>query len=308
MKFKSGFIAIIGRPNVGKSTLLNAILGEKVAIVSDKPQTTRIRMRGVKNLEAAQIVFIDTPGLHGKEGLMNAFMVKEALASLGEVDGVIFMVEARELKPSKKPSAKEQEREADEKLIIENMKRVKAPVLLVINKIDHIKMESLLPFIKDYSKRASFKEVVPISATKGTNVNELVNVIEKLLPVGPKYFPDDILTDTLERSLAAEIIREKAFRYTSQEIPYSIAVMIEEFKEKPAKKLVAIKAVINVERDSQKGIVIGKGGKMLKTIGKAAREDMERLLGTKVYLELFVKVKKDWTKNQSALKEFGYDS
>jgi GTP-binding protein Era len=308
MKFRSGFIAIIGRPNVGKSTLLNAILGEKVAITSEKPQTTRKSMRGVKNLANSQIVFIDTPGLHGKEGLMNAFMVKEALASLGDIDGVLFMVEARELASSKKPGAKEKEREADEALIIENLKRVKAPVLLVINKVDKISKEALLPFIKDYSCRASFKDVIPISATKGDNVDELVNIIENLLPVGPKYFPDDILTDTLERSLAAEIVREKAFRYTSQEIPYSIAVVIDEFKEKPKKNLVAIKATINVERDSQKGIVIGKGGRMLKTIGKAAREDMERLLGVKVFLELFVRVSKDWTKNKSALKEFGYDS
>jgi len=304
MKFKSGFIAIIGRPNVGKSTLLNAILGEKVAIVSDRPQTTRNRMRGIKNRENSQIVFIDTPGLHGKEGLMNAYMVKEALASLSEVDGVLFMVEAN--RHSNKDKAKE--RDKDEALIIENLKRIKAPVTLVINKIDMITREALLPIIKEYSKRFDFKEVVPISATKRNNVDELVDSIEKLLPEGPRFFHDDILTDTLERSLVAEIVREKAFRYTSQEIPYSIAVTIEEFKEKPKKNLVAIKAVINVERDSQKGIVIGKGGKMLKTIGKAAREDMERLLGVKIYLGLFVRVSKDWTKNERALKEFGYDS
>jgi len=294
MSFKSGFVAIIGRPNVGKSTLLNAILGEKIAIVSAKPQTTRNRIRGIKNTENAQIVFVDTPGIHEAKGYLNEFMVKEALAAIGDVDTIIYLVEA-----AKKI-------EDDDKFIIENLKRIKRPVILCINKVDIVIKDNLLPLMDEYSKAYAFKEITPLSAIKGEGVDELLNIIIKTLPEGPKYFSEDILTDQPERFVAAEIIREKVFLLTKQEIPYSTAVVVERFKENPQKKIVSISATINVERDSQKGIIIGKGGSMLKRIGTRARMDIERLLGTKVFLELFVRVQKDWTKDKKILKEFGY--
>ncbi len=249
-------------------------------------------MRGFKNLPDAQIIFVDTPGIHTRGGLLNEFMVKEATGALTDVDGVLFMVDASDV-PGK-----------DEALIIENLEKVKAPVILVLNKIDAMERDRLLPRISSYSKRFSFKEIVPISALNGDGIDALQGAIVKMLPEGPRYFPDDILTDELERVIVAEMIREKIFRFTKEEIPYSVAVVVEEFKED--KKLVSIKAVINVERDSQKGIIIGKKGAMLKRIGTAARGDIEGLLGGKVYLELFVKVTKDWTRNKRALKEFGY--
>ncbi len=294
MSFRSGFIAIIGRPNAGKSTLLNTILGEKVAIVSEKPQTTRNRIRGVKNLEGAQIVFVDTPGIHRPKGLLNEFMVREALKSLKDVDGVVYLVEAT--------------RGIDqvEEYIIASLERLKAPVILCINKVDVVEKPRVLPLIDEYSKRYRFTEIVPISALKGEGVEEILEIVSGLLPEGPKYFPEDILTDQPERFVVSEIIREKVFIYTRQEIPYATAVFIEEFKEDTGKNLVSIKAAINVERDSQKGIIIGKGGKMIKTIGSAARADIERLLGVKVYLELFVRVQKEWTKSLRSLREFGY--
>ena len=282
----------MGRPNVGKSTFLNAVLGEKVAIVSEKPQTTRNRMRGVKNLEDAQVVFIDTPGIHAREGLLNEFMVSEAVGALTDVDGVIFMVESPDV-PGK-----------DEKLIIENLKKIDTPVLLALNKIDRVDKGTILRRMEAYSRLFSFKEIVPLSASEGDGVELLLKSIVKLLPEGPRYFPEDILTDELERTIAGEIVREKVFRFTREEIPYSVAVVIEEFKE--SKELISIKAAINVEKDSQKGIVIGKKAAMLKRIGTAARKDIENLLNSKVYLELFVRVKKDWTKDKKALKEFGY--
>ena len=298
MSFKSGFVAIIGRPNVGKSTLLNAILGEKIAIVSKKPQTTRNKIRGIKNIENAQIIFLDTPGIHTAKGYLNKFMVKEALSALEDVDCIIYMVEAA------------REVIEEELFIIENFKKVapdgQPPVILCINKTDMAEKNKLLPLIDQYSKLYAFKEVIPLSATKGEGVDELLKLIIQLLPEGPKYFPEDILTDLPERFVAAEIVREKVFEFTKQEIPYSTAVVVDRFKENPQKKLVSISATINVERDSQKGIIIGKKGSMLKQIGTSARIDIERLLGTKVFLELFVKVQKDWTKDKKMLKEFGY--
>lgn len=293
MPFKSGFVAIIGRPNVGKSTLLNAILGEKISIVSQKPQTTRNRIRGIKNIENAQIVFLDTPGIHDAKGYLNEFMVKEAMSALEDIDVVIYLVEA-----GKKTE--------EENFIIENLKKIKCHVILGINKADMAQKNKLLPLIDEYSKLYRFKEVMPLSALKGEGISELVNLIIELLPEGPKYFAEDILTDQPERFIAAEIIREKVFLLTKQEIPYSTAVAVERFKENPKKNIISISATINVERDSQKGIIIGKGGNMLKQIGTRARVDIERLLGTKVFLELFVKVLKDWTKDKRMLKEFGY--
>lgn len=301
--FKSGFVSIIGRPNVGKSTLLNTILGEKIAIVSPKPQTTRNRIRGIKNMEDAQIIFLDTPGIHSDKGYLNEFMIKEAISVIEDVDVIIYLVEASKTL------------EKDDSLIIDNLRRIKSPVLLGINKTDITRKDNILPLINEYSKLYPFKEIIPISATRGEGIETLVKLVVELLPEGPKYFPEDILTDLPERFIVAEIVREKIFKLTRQEIPYSTAVVIDSFKENPklvpagnkqGKGLVSISATINVERDSQKGIIIGKGGKMLKEIGTLARMDIEKLLGAKVYLELFVKVEKDWTKDKKLLKEFGY--
>jgi len=292
MSFKSGFISIIGRPNVGKSTLLNAMLGEKISIVSEKPQTTRNTIRGVKNFDGGQIVFLDTPGIHEGGGLLNKFMVREATASLHDVDGVLFMVEA-----TREPGA-------DDEAIIRELKRLACPVVLAINKADRVARAALLPLIAAYSALFEFKEIVPVSALKGTGVAGLEKVLTGLLPEGPKYFPDDMVTDTPVRFLTAEIVREKVFQFTHREVPYSVAVSVERFEEK--KELVSISAVINVERDSQKGIIIGKKGEMLKRIGTSARIDLERLLASKVFLELFVRVQKEWTRSPSSLKDFGY--
>jgi len=292
MSFKSGFISIIGRPNVGKSTLLNAMLGEKISIVSEKPQTTRNTIRGVKNLDGGQIVFLDTPGIHEGGGLLNKFMVREATNSLHDVDGVLFMVEA------------DREPGADDAMIIRELKKLDCPVVLAINKADKVAKAALLPLIAAYSALYEFKEIVPVSALKGTGVAALEKVLAGLLPEGPKYFPDDMVTDTPVRFLAAEIVREKVFRFTHREVPYSVAVSVERFEEK--KELVSISAVINVERDSQKGIIIGRKGEMLKRIGTSARIDLEKLLASKVFLELFVRVQKEWTRSPSSLKDFGY--
>ncbi|MEK6599468.1 MAG: GTPase Era [Deltaproteobacteria bacterium] len=292
--FKSGFVSIIGRPNVGKSTLLNAILGEKIAIVSPKPQTTRNRIRGIKNMEDAQIIFLDTPGIHSAKGYLNEFMIKEAISAIQDVDVIVYLVEAAKML------------EKDDSLIIDNLRRIKSPVILGINKTDITRKDNILPLINEYSKLYPFKEIIPISATRGEGIETLVKLVVELLPEGPKYFPEDILTDIPERFIVAEIVREKIFKLTRQEIPYSTAVVIEIFKENPKGKIISISAAINVERDSQKGIIIGKGGKMLKEIGTLARIDIEKLLGAKVYLELFVKVEKDWTKDKKLLKEFGY--
>lgn len=292
MAFRSGFISIIGRPNSGKSTLLNTILGSKVSIVSDKPQTTRNVVRGIKTVEDCQMVFIDTPGIHRAKGLLNEFMVKEALSSIKDVDAIVYLVEADRAVSD------------DDLYIIEGLKGLKCPVVLGLNKVDRAEKSKILPLIDEFSKRYPFKEIVPVSALKGEGVDVLLEILSKLLPEGPRYFPDDSLTDLPERFIVAEMVREKVFLFTEKEVPYSVAVTIDRFEEK--KGLVSISATINVERDSQKGIVIGKGGSMLKRIGSSARHDIETLLGSRVFLELFVRVQKEWTKKPGVLKDFGY--
>lgn len=292
--FRSGFVSIIGRPNVGKSTLLNRVLGEKIVITSDKPQTTRNRIQGIHNVPGAQIVFIDTPGIHQARSRLNRYMVEVALSSIREVDLILFLVEANQ-----KPGEQEQE-------IIDVLAGATAPVFLVINKVDLTDKGRVLERIAAYKDRYPFREIVPVSAGTGDGVEHLVELVRKALPEGPVYFPDDILTDVPERFIAAEIIREKVFRLTRDEIPYATAVEVDSFKEREDGGLVSIAATITVERDSQKGIIIGKKGAMLKKIGSAARVEIEKLLNTKVFLELFVRVRKDWSEDERMLKELGY--
>jgi len=291
--FHSGFAAIVGRPNVGKSTLLNAILGEKIVITSDKPQTTRNRIQGIHNVPSAQIVFVDTPGVHRANSRLNRSLVDTAMEAVQGVDVILFLVEANAAPASEK------------EMIAELLAGVTVPVFLVINKVDLVDKGRLLQAMETYNTLFPFKEIVPVSAQKGDGVELLVEVVSRYLPVGPAYFPDDILTDLPERFVVAEMIREKVFRLTHDEVPYSVAVQVESFKERP-NGLVAISAAIIVERDSQKGIVIGKRGEMLKRIGTAARLEIERFLAEKVFLELFVKVSRDWSDNPQKLKEFGY--
>jgi GTP-binding protein Era len=289
-KFTSGFISIVGRPNVGKSTLLNALLGEKIAIISDKPQTTRNRILGIVNRPGSQLVFMDTPGIHKPIHKMNEYMVQTALRTYNEVDVILLLVEA-----TTPPGSGDQ-------FIIETLKKVKTPVLLLINKIDLIEKERLLPLMNEYSNLYSFAEIIPISALRN-DLSGLLDAILQRLPQGPQYFPDDQLTDQPERFIVAELVREKIFEMTKEEIPYSTAVVIEEMKEEA--EMTRIHATIIVERDSQKGIVIGKGGAMLKQIGTLARQDAEKLLGTKIFLKLYVKVKKGWREDERLLKNFG---
>ncbi len=293
--FRSGFVSIIGRPNAGKSTLLNSILGEKIVITSDKPQTTRNRIKGIHNIPGAQIVFIDTPGIHRAKSMLNKYMVEEALASIREVDVILLIVEADA------PAG------SGDALILELLAEVATPVLLVINKIDLVPKEALLASIERYAQLYPFREIVPVSALSGDGVERVVELVRSYLPEGPLYFPDEILTDLPERFIVAEIIREKVFRLTRDEVPYSVAVEVESFKERPDGALISIAAVINVERDSQKGIVIGRKGDMLKKIGMQARREIEQLLDSKVFLELFVRVRKDWSENPRLLKELGYE-
>jgi len=296
---RSGMVAIVGPPNAGKSTLMNHFLGQKISIVTAKPQTTRNRIVGIVNGEKHQVVFLDTPGLHKSRDPLNVEMVKVAMESLTEVDIVLFLVDVSLPLPEKV-----QEKKAAE--LADYMQRIKGPAIMVLNKIDLIDRKKILPFIDSYARLFPFKAVIPVSALDGDGLDSLFSEILALLPMGPRYFPEDIPTDASERFLCAEIVREKVFLQTGQEIPYSTAVLIESFKEDAVKKLVTIHAAIVLEKQSQKGIVIGKGGKKLKSIGIAARKDIEALIGEKVLLKLWVKVKKNWSEDQRFLKELGY--
>ena len=293
-KFVSGFVAIVGRPNVGKSTLVNSLIGEKIAIMSDKPQTTRNKIMCVLTNEHSQIMFLDTPGIHKPQHKLGEFMLKSATDTLKEVDAVLFVVDVTE-KFGK-----------GEQYIIEMLEKVTTPVLLVLNKVDKLKDKSeLLPLINSYKQKYKFAELVPASALTDTDFSYLVREIEKHLPEGPAYFPEDTLTDQPERVIVAELVREKVLRLTRDEVPHAIAVEVEEMKTRPNDD-VYIRATIYVERDSQKAIVIGQKGSLLKTIGQQARLDIQALLGNKIFLDLWVKVKKDWRNKDNALREFGF--
>ena len=294
-KFYSGFVSLVGRPNVGKSTLMNRLIGEKIAIISNKPQTTRNRVQSILTKDDFQIVFIDTPGIHKPRHKLGEFMVKSAETTLNEVDAVLMLIEPAD-----------RVLEAD-RLIIEKFSKIKSPVILVINKVDSTDKERVFKVIDNYRKLYDFAEIVPISALEGTNTDELLEVIKKYLPEGPQYFPSDMITDQPERQIAPEIIREKALRLLQEEIPHGIAVEIMEMKKRPEGNMVDVRATIYCEKDSHKGIIIGKHGAMLKKIGTNAREDIQKLLGSPIYLDLWVKVKKDWRDNDFLLKNFGYE-
>nr|WP_092068468.1 GTPase Era [Dendrosporobacter quercicolus]NSL47108.1 GTPase Era [Dendrosporobacter quercicolus DSM 1736]SDL76478.1 GTP-binding protein Era [Dendrosporobacter quercicolus] len=291
---KSGFVSVIGRPNVGKSTLINSLIGQKVVIMSDKPQTTRNKILCVLTLEDAQIVFIDTPGIHKPKHKLGEYMVHTAENTLREVEVILFVVDATE------------ELGAGERYILERLAGIKTPVVLVVNKIDLIDKKRVLPIIDGYVKCREFAGVVPISAKEHTNLAGLVSELKQYLLPGPQYYPSDMVTDQPERLIIAELIREKVLQVTREEIPHAIAVDIEEITTRSNETLY-IRAVVYVERESQKGIVIGAGGKLLKDIGAMARSDIENLLGSKVFLDLWVKVKKDWRNREGILRNFGYD-
>ena len=291
--FKSGFVAIVGRPNVGKSTFMNYVLGQKIAIMSDKAQTTRNKIQGVYTKEDAQIVFLDTPGIHKPKHELGEFMVKSAYSALKEVDAVLFMVNVSE------------KRGPGDDFIIEKLKGIKTPIFLVLNKLDLVTPEVLLDRVESYKDALDFTGVFPISVLQGNNVNELMEGLINALPEGPQYYPADQITDHPEYFVVSELIREKILQLTQEEIPHSVAVTVDKMQKDEFDK-VHVYANIIVERKSQKGIIIGKGGRLLKEIGTRARRDIQQLLGNKVYLELWVKVEKDWRKHKSNLQEYGY--
>ena len=290
--FRSGYVSLVGRPNFGKSTLLNTILGEKVAIVTPKPQTTRNRINGIKTLPHAQIIFIDTPGIHKPRQRLGEAMNRIAFEALEEVDIVLFMVE---------PEAPR----SGDLFVLERIRQVDKPVFLLINKLDTVKKNAILPVIEAYSKLYPFKEIIPLSALKTSGIDVLLETVVKYIPEGPKLYPDDIVTDQMERFMAAEIIREKIMEATQEEVPYSSAVEIQQWQERDD-GVVFIQANIYIERDGQKGIIIGNKGARLKSIGTKARQDIEGLLGTRVFLELWVKIKKDWRSDEYTLRELGF--
>ena len=292
--FRSGFVAILGAPNAGKSTLLNRLLGQKISITSKKPQTTRNRILGVVHRTGSQMVFLDTPGIHRAKNPLNARIVDAALSTLSEVDLVLLVVD------SQTPD------ELSERLLLDKLSQQRIPVLLALNKIDQVKRPALLSQIERWSGLSPFAAVVPISAKNGEQVDRLMDAMEAILPAGAPFFPPESVTDLPTRFIAAEMIREKAIRLTGQEIPYAVAVTIDSFKEDKKGALIRIHATIHVERDSQKGIVIGRQGAKLKQIGEAARQEIEKMLDTKVFLKLFVRVQKNWTRDTKALRKFGY--
>jgi len=293
--YKSGFISIIGRPNVGKSTFLNRVIGQKIAIMSDKPQTTRNKVQGVLTSNDSQMIFIDTPGIHKPKHKLGDFMLKVSKNTLREVDVIMFMVNA------------EQKLGKGDEFILEMLAGNPTPVFLVINKIDQIHPDELIGIIESYKDRYDFAEIVPISALQGNNVEDLLTTITKYLPEGPQYYPADQVTDHPERFIISELIREKVLHLTREEIPHSIAVMIDKIRrDEENEDKIRVAATIIVERDSQKGIVIGKRGALLKEVGIRARKDIEMLLGSKVYLELWVKVQKDWRNKSTHLRDFGF--
>ena len=291
--FKSGFVSIIGRPNVGKSTLLNALVGEKIAIISDKPQTTRNKILAIRNTEDAQIIFTDTPGIHKPKNKLGEYMVKVANESVGEMDAVLFVVDAtnKTTEPERK--------------IAQNLSSLRVPVVLVINKVDLARKESLLPMIADFSSLHNFEAIVPVSALKNDGVDRLLSELMQLIPQGLAFFPDDMITDQPEKQIAAEIIREKLLWLLDKEVPHGIAIEIMQMKEQD--RLTSIQANIYCEKASHKGIIIGKNGAILKKVGTMARIDIQKMLGKKVFLELWVKVKSDWRNNNYLIRNFGYE-
>jgi len=292
--FKSGYVSIVGAPNAGKSTLLNRMLGEKISITSKKPQTTRNRILGVLHRTKSQMVFFDTPGVFQAQDKLNVRIVDTALSALGDADLVLVVVDVSRPDPNA------------ERYLVKKLESRNQPVVLAMNKIDLIEKSGLLETIAKWSSVYGFKDVVPISARHGTQVEDLITAMEKILPNGPPFFPEDTLTDVSERFIVAELIREQVFRMTGEEIPYATAVTVDTFKGKKEGRLISIEATIHLERDSQKGIVIGKHGSKLKQIGTRSREQIEQLLGTKVFLKLFVRIQKNWRKDTKAIRRFGY--
>jgi len=293
-QFKSGYVAIVGKPNVGKSTILNFLVGEKVAIVAEKPETTRDKILGILNQEDAQIIFVDTPGIHKPRNLLGKHMTRLAEESLLEVDLILFVLDVTSGITD------------EDRIIFNLLKEVNKPAFLLINKVDLVRKSLILPLVDEASKIYEFKEIIPTSATKGDNMNVVLNKVIEYLPVGPEYFSREQLTDKSERFMVGEMVREKALELTRQEVPHSLAVLVEEFKERPGKNLVYIKAAVFVEKLSQRKIVIGQRGQKLKEIGEMARKDIEDFLNKRVYLDLWVKVYENWRKDPQAMRMLGY--